>query len=156
MLTTMMRIGDVTLVCLALASGGMGGCSSHAAASPPVSDAGNIPPSAYGECDPSAAHDGAAFAYTATCATAASDGGAFATCAQWSESADGDWSPFLESCAADGGQVSTVPCPAAGVSGVCAYPAGCTTQTTVFFYGAAQAAAGKTTCATTAGASFTP
>ncbi len=76
-------------------------------------------------------------------------------CSQWSESADGDWTAFLESCLEDGGTITTVPCPDAGRSGTCTYPAGCTSQTTVLYYGSVEATAASVACQAGGGA-FTP
>jgi hypothetical protein len=139
---------------LVLTASVLGGCTTRSAAAPAPSDGGNIPPSAYGQCDPAAAHDAAGFTYAASCSPPATEAGAAASCAQWSESADGDWTSFAESCITDGGAISTVPCPDAGVSGVCTYAATCTTQVTMFYYGAAAAAAAKPACVASPGASF--
>ena len=137
------------------------GCT---AAAPPLpardQDAGAPPPSAYASCDPAAKHDAAAFTYTATCTPAATEAGPPTACSEWSESPDGDWTPFADSCAAGGGTISTVPCAPSATDageedGVCFLPAGCTTQTTLFYYGAAAVAAGRDACAASGGA-FTP
>jgi hypothetical protein len=138
------------------------GCTTSAP-SPPAADLDHdagAPPSAYASCDPAAKHDAAAFTYTATCTPAATEAGPPSTCSEWSESADGDWTPFADSCAAGGGTISTVPCAPAATDagdedGVCFLPAGCTTQTTLFYYGSAAVAAGRNGCTANGGA-FTP
>jgi len=128
------------------------GCNPAATGAAPATDAGTIPPSAYAECNPSGSHDAATFTFTATCSALADDGGGARTCAEWSEGADGDWTPFVESCFAEGGTIESTRCPEAGLGGTCALPASCTTQTTVFYYGSAN---GPTACAAKGG-SFAP
>jgi hypothetical protein len=157
MLSRVMKYGGAILAGAAFLASILGGCNGGGAAATHASDAGSIPPSAYAECDPDAGQtDAATFAYTATCSGSGSDGGPPSSCSQWSESADGDWTPFLESCLAEGGTITSVPCPDAGLSGVCSLPPDCTTQTAAFYYGATQAAAGEAACAGTVGARFTP
>ena len=145
---------SATVVCVA---GLLGGCASTAGSTAP-SDAGttDAPASASATCDPAGPHDAASFTYTATCAFAPDDAGLPLTCQEWWESADGDWSPFIASCFDAGGTLTSIPCSEAGVNGVCALAADCTDQTTIFYYGAPDAASARSTCAISAGATFSP
>jgi len=130
------------------------GCTGGTNGTVSPSDAGDAPPSASAACDPALPHDAAGFTYTATCAYPLSDAGVPTACQEWSESADGDWTPFIVTCLDAGGTIGTVPCPLTAESGACALEPGCTDETTVFYYGAAQVASGQATCAASPGASF--
>ena len=137
----------------------LGGCTGKAAVSGSPSslpDAGTPPASAFDECPMPGQADASSFLYTATCALPGDDAGSMTSCQQWSESEDGDWTSFLESCETANGAITTVPCPDAGLAGVCVLPAGCTSQTTVFQYGAIDAASARTSCIATPGAIFSP
>jgi hypothetical protein len=135
----------IALVTLAAAA-----CSPTSAA---VSDAGAgadaTPPA-------SACGDASSFTYTATCAHPDDDAGVPLGCQEWFEGPDGDWTPFLFECLDAGGTITEVRCPDAGLAGTCAQAPACVEQTTLFYYGDAQAASGFRGCTLSAAATSSP
>ncbi len=153
---------------LPLAAAVLLGCTGTTSTTVPAVDSGNAPASAYAECGASGASgppDAPSIAYTATCALALDNGlpqagGAGpATCEEWSESEDGDWTPFIASCLDAGGSITSAPCPDAGLLGACVLAPTCTDQTTVFYYetpDAAGTASARSACGAIAGGTFSP
>jgi hypothetical protein len=148
-----MKRGSTTIICGALA---LSGCTGTTSPASPKVDAGVAPASASAECGSTGQQDAASFTYTATCAFPVDDAGVPPACQEWSESPEGDWSPFIASCLDAGGTITTVPCQDAGLSGTCSLAPECTDQTTAFYYGAAEATAGRAACVDSPGATFSP
>jgi hypothetical protein len=131
-------------------------CACNASNATPPAPPGDSGVTGDGDCDPSARYDAAGFEYTATCELPTDDAGAPSGCQEWWEGAEGDWTPFLESCLDAGGTITTAPCTDAGLGGTCALAATCVEQTRLFYYGDAATSAGAQACALSAGSTFSP